>query len=131
MSEELEAHYGQLLGLESPWEVTSVDLKMEEQRVDIALTHKRGSRVNCPECGDKCAVHDHSPERTWRHLDTMQFETRLKAKVPRSDCPECGVKTVEGVNESVGQRYGPPIKTITCTFPKMSIVGRCERSTCP
>lgn len=95
MSEELEAHYGQLLGLESPWEVTSVDLKMEEQRVVIALTHARGARVNCPDCGEQCAVHDHSPERTWRHLDTMQFETRLKAKVPRSDCPECGVKTVE------------------------------------
>lgn len=95
MSEDLKTHYGHLLGLESPWEVTSVDLKMEEQRVDIALTHARGARVSCPECGEKCAVHDHSPERTWRHLDTMQFETRLKAKVPRSDCPECGVKTVE------------------------------------
>lgn len=95
MSEDLKTHYGQLLGLESPWEVTSVDLKMEERRVDIALTHTRGSRVNCPECSEKCAVHDHSPERTWRHLDTMQFETRLKAKVPRSDCSECGVKTVE------------------------------------
>ena len=25
----------------------------------------------------------------------MQFEARLRARVPRSDCPECGVKTVE------------------------------------
>ena len=95
MREDLKAHYGQLLGLESPWEVASVDLKMEEQRVEIALIHSRGVRVSCPECGEQCAVHDHSPERTWRHLDTMQFETRLKARVPRSDCAECGVKTVE------------------------------------
>src|SRR6056297_742776 len=95
MPEDLKAHYGQLLGLESPWEVTSVDLKMEEKRVEIALTHSRGERVRCPECGEECSVHDHSPERTWRHLDTMQFETRLKARVPRSDCSECGVKTLE------------------------------------
>ena len=95
MLEDLKAHYGQLLGLESPWEVASVDLKMEEQRVEIALIHSRGGRVSCPECGEQCAVHDHSPERTWRHLDTMQFETRHKARVPRSDCAECGVKTVE------------------------------------
>jgi len=95
MPEDLKAHYGQLLGLESPWEVSSVDLKMEEKRVEIALTHLRGERVRCPECGEECSVHDHSPERTWRHLDTMQFETRLRARVPRSDCPECGVKIVE------------------------------------
>lgn len=91
----MKAHYGLLLGLESPWEVSAVDLKMEEQRVDIALTHSSGVRVRCPDCGEECTVHDHSPERTWRHLDTMQFETRLSARVPRSDCPECGVKTVE------------------------------------
>lgn len=95
MLEDLKAHYGLLLGLESPWEVSAVDLKMEEQRVDIELTHSPGVRVRCPDCGEECAIHDHSPERTWRHLDTMQFETRLRARVPRSDCPECGVKTVE------------------------------------
>ncbi len=36
---------------------------------------------------------DHAPERTWRHLDTMQFETVLVARVPRADCKACGVKT--------------------------------------
>lgn len=95
MPEDLKAHYGLLLGLESPWEVSAVELKMEDQRVEIALTHARGARVSCPDCGEECSVHDHSPERTWRHLDTMQFETRLTARVPRSDCAECGVKTVE------------------------------------
>ncbi|MFN5322613.1 MAG: transposase family protein [Planctomycetota bacterium] len=34
-----------------------------------------------------------SRARTWRHLDLMQFETILRARVPRSDCPSCGVKT--------------------------------------
>ena len=95
MLEDLNSHYGQLLGLKSPWEVATVDLKMEEQKVEIALKHSRGGPVRCPECGEDCPVHDHSPERRWRHLDTMQFETQLRARVPRSDCPECGVKTVE------------------------------------
>ena len=26
-------------------------------------------------------------------MDTMQFETVMRARVPRTDCPECGVKT--------------------------------------
>ncbi len=95
MQEELKAHYGRLLGLESPWEVASVDLDMEGQRVEIALTRSPGGPVRCPGCGGECAIRDHSPERAWRHLDTMQFETRLKARVPRGDCPGCGVRTVE------------------------------------
>jgi transposase len=36
---------------------------------------------------------DHAPERTWRHLDTMRFETVLRARVPRTKCKACGVKT--------------------------------------
>jgi len=60
----------------------------------IVLTH-RGGRVKCPECGKECTIADHAPERSWRHLDTMQFETRLRARVPRSDCPSCGVKTTQ------------------------------------
>lgn len=95
MLEDLRAHYGQLLGLEWPWEVTSVDLKMEEQRVEIELKHAQRAAILCAECGEQCSLHDHSPERTWRHLDTMQFETLLRARVPRSNCPECGVKTAE------------------------------------
>jgi len=77
MSEELKVHYGQLLGLDWPWKVSSVDLKMEEKRIEIALTHSRGERVRCSECGEECAVHDHSPERTWRRLDFENCRTRI------------------------------------------------------
>ena len=43
----------------------------------------------------ECKYHvDHAPERTWRHLDTMQFETRVVAWTPRADCKACGVKTI-------------------------------------
>lgn len=95
MASSLHQHYHLLLGLESPWEVDSVNLELEDKRVRIALIHGKGNRVLCPECGESCAVHDHGPERSWRHLDTMQFETRLTARVPRSDCAGCGVKTIE------------------------------------
>ncbi len=47
-------------------------------------------------CLSECQaiVVDHAPERTWRHLDTMQFETILKARIPRVNCSKCGVKTI-------------------------------------
>jgi transposase len=89
---ELRAHYSLLLGLDESWQVDSVDLILDEQRVEIRLEHRGGSLV-CPECGQACPQADLAPERTWRHLDTMQFLTELRARVPRCKCSKCGVKT--------------------------------------
>ena len=49
----------------------------------------------CPECGASCQLHDHQPERQWRHLDTCQYRTILHAAPPRSACPEHGVHVVK------------------------------------
>jgi transposase len=94
MAQSLAAHYGMLLGLDSSWEVADVNLELEAKRVTIRLGFV-GRRVTCPGCGESCSKADHAPERTWRHLDTMQFETILVARVPRADCKACGVKTGE------------------------------------
>lgn len=88
----LAEHYGLLLGLEAAWQVADVDLSLEDQRVEIRL-EPSGQPVCCSSCGRTCPLHDHGPERTWRHLDTMQFETRIVARAPRTNCSECGVKT--------------------------------------
>lgn len=90
---ELTEHYRQLLGLDAAWEVSDVSLSLEEKRVEIVVTHV-GGPVTCPECRAACTMADHAPERSWRHLDTMQFETVLRAAVPRAHCPRCGVKTI-------------------------------------
>lgn len=82
---ELTKHYRLLLGLAAAWEVSKVDLCLEENRVEILVTHLGGS-VTCPACEGVCSIADHAPERTWRHLDTTQFETRLRARTPRANC---------------------------------------------
>jgi transposase len=89
---KLTEHYRQLLGLDASWEVSGVSLSLEEKRVEIVLRHLGGA-VTCPECHDVCGIADHTPQRTWRHLDTMQFETILRTRVPRAKCKACGVKT--------------------------------------
>ena len=94
MAQSLAAHYGMLLGLDESWKVADVNLELETKRVTIHLDFI-GKRVTCPCCGEACSKADHAPERTWRHLDTMQFETILVARVPRADCKSCGVKTVD------------------------------------
>jgi transposase len=95
MDNELQKHYALLLGIGSPWEVKAVELKLAEKKVEIELGWQWGAAAKCPECGRECSIHDSAPERTWRHLDTMQFETMIRARVPRADCPEHGVKTMQ------------------------------------
>ena len=73
--------------------MSDVSLFVEENRVEILVTHG-GGRVVCPECDARCTIADHAPERSWRHLDTMQFETKIRARTPRADCKVCGVKTI-------------------------------------
>lgn len=92
--EKLDEHYAKLLGLEEPWGIKDVDLRLGESKVEIALEHPVGRKVKCPGCGGECTIADHAPERRWRHLDTMQFTTELVARTPRADCPGCGVKTI-------------------------------------
>lgn len=89
------SHYGLLLGIASPWQVKLVDLKLDGQRVDVAVEHDPDAAVACPECGKSCPRYDHAPERQWRHLDVMQFTTVIHARVPRCECPKHGVITVQ------------------------------------
>jgi transposase len=93
-SSDLHKHYSLLLGLIPPWLVTNVDLKVEGRQVEIDVQWPVDHRVECPECQRSCAIKDHREERRWRHLDTMQFQTIIKSRVPRSECPEHGVKTI-------------------------------------
>ena len=94
MDTELQKHYALLLGIGSPWEVKDVALKLAEKKVEIELGWQWGSDAQCPECGRACSLHDSAPERAWRHLDTMQFITVIRARTPRANCPEHGVKTM-------------------------------------
>lgn len=95
MDTELQKHYASLLGIGSPWEIETVELKMAEKKVEISLVWQWGNDAKCPECGRACSIHDCAPERTWRHLDTMQFTTLIRARTPRANCPEHGVKTMQ------------------------------------
>lgn len=82
-----------ILGISAPWHVARVELKTDAKRVDLWLAHDP-IRWPCPECGAEGATFDHAEERTWRHLDTCQFETHLHAEIPRVQCPTHGVKQV-------------------------------------
>ncbi|MFT6221693.1 MAG: transposase [Candidatus Endobugula sp.] len=63
----------------------------QEVEVIIEYTDDQGA---CPECGVIYPKHDDRMERTWRHLDTMQFVTKLHCKLPRVRCKNHGVNSL-------------------------------------
>ena len=62
-------------------------------KVEIELEYDPLATRCCPECGKECYRH-YNVDMTWRHLDVMQFTTLMRARVPRTRCPEHGVKTM-------------------------------------
>ena len=85
------ALYQYLLGLKSPWAVSRVTLDIKGQRVDVWAAHPEDAAWACPHCTKTLPLYDHAEERTWRHLDSCQFQTHLHARIPRVECGEHGV----------------------------------------
>ena len=68
-----------LLGIEDPWSVTDVTLRLdEEQAVVVSASLDPAAALRCPTSQGRGSRYD-SRERRWRHLDTMQHRTLLVA----------------------------------------------------
>jgi transposase len=106
--------YEQILGIQTPWFVDRVELKLEYGQVHVHLDHDNEAVWECPECGRACPLYDHAAERIWRHLDTCQYQTLLHAATPRTNCPEHGVRAVR-------LPWAEPHSRFTLLFERLTI----------
>jgi transposase len=82
------------LGLQAPWQVSKVEFDSAKSQLTIMIDFPKGSRFSCPACGQAdCKAYD-TEQKRWRHMNFFQHETYLTARVPRSDCPQCGPRLV-------------------------------------
>ena len=51
--------YRQILGIQAPWLVGRVELKLAEGEVHVYLEHGEMASWPCPECGTNCQLYDH------------------------------------------------------------------------
>lgn len=87
------------LGIQTPWKITDTELIPSEKNpnrleMHIYVDFEEGSRFPCPICGEEEKVYD-TRERVWRHLNFFQYRSYIHARVPRIECKEHGVKTIE------------------------------------
>lgn len=83
------------LGLTPPWKLIGQQLDMMKHPHELRLlvAADRGALYPCPECGKDCKAHDFK-ELTWRHLNFFQHLCFITAPVPRTNCPEHGIKRI-------------------------------------
>ena len=83
------------LGLMPPWIVVRTDFHADQRLLEMHVDFKVGARFSCPGCTSVgCAVHD-TVEKRWRHMDFFQHQAFIVARVPRVQCPNCGVRLVD------------------------------------
>jgi transposase len=85
--------YSELLGLEMPWEVESVQLDKQAMEELVKVRCKQSVWV-CPDTRERAHIHEWNTRR-WRHLDTCQFRTVIEANMPRLKYPDGRTKNLE------------------------------------
>ena len=113
--------YSVILGLAEPWVVEEVDVDDAGSQVVVHIARPADAPLACPECGKACPGYDSQP-RTWRHLDTCQFQTVLACDVPRCRCPEHGVRQVPVPWAEQGSRFSRLFERLAIDW--MKEVGR-------
>lgn len=115
MSEETSKEFFEsVLGLGQDWEVSEVTVDEACGKVALDLSPSAGAKAVCPECGRTCSIYDRGHRREWRHLDTMQLKTVLRARLPRANCPEHGPRTVR-------VPWADPMARFTLAFEARSV----------
>lgn len=96
--------YEKILSLSPPWFVSHVQLDEASNTVHVHVEYDADIPVRCPSCNSACIRYDHR-RRSWRHLDTCQFQTIVHCDVPRCQCEVHGVLQVEVPWAEKGSRF--------------------------
>ncbi len=87
--------FSQLLGLVKPWKLKEIKSDIPGKKITLSIEYPECHKGICPVCKNECSIYDRNDLKKWRHLDTMQFETIIECRVPRINCKDDGVKTMD------------------------------------
>ncbi len=67
---------------------------LEDTQLELRLSRELPGDV-CAECGKVTTRHEQAPERLWRHLGSMGFETILTTRFPRANFQDHGIGQIK------------------------------------
>lgn len=71
-----------LLKLDKPWKVERVEQAKDTKHVHVYLKYASDEWID-QESGEIFPVYDFREERTWRHLNTLEYQTHIHCRTPR------------------------------------------------
>lgn len=81
-----------LFHIKEPWYIDSCVFNEEKQQLDVFVCIRRGALFSCSNCGAEAQtvydIADHN--RTWRHLNFLEYPCYIHAELPRTSCQKCG-----------------------------------------
>jgi len=99
-----EELYSIVLDITPPWRIAQVRILGAKGEIHIEVDYAEDGVHPCPVCSKACRRRD-TRQRSWRHLDTCQFKTFVKAFIPRVQCPKHGVKQLPVPWSEPGSRF--------------------------
>lgn len=90
----LKVAISKIMDLKDPWFVETVEINKKTLTIDVFIDFVRGSKFECSVCLKSSKVHDKVTKRA-RHLDFLEYRCYLNYLVPRTNCDEHGIKTLE------------------------------------
>lgn len=119
--------FEKLIGIAPPWFVKEAVLDEKHNHANIYLIHEK-SLFPCPICKKEFTIYDHSPSRSWRHLNACKFETYLHAQIPRIDCLKHGKLQIEIPWAEAGCRFTKDMEgfILDSLFNCLNIKGACR-----
>jgi len=91
---DIAKHYARLLGIKGPWQVSKIDMNTDARYLEITLEYA-DAQADCPLCDSPSVCHGYATDGVWRHLDTMQYTTVIRSKLPRVKCEVHGLRVVD------------------------------------
>lgn len=91
--DSLKEALSKILEVKKPWVIEKTEVHSPTKTVNVFISYEPNSHFSCSECGKLCKIHD-SSYRVWRHLDICDYRCYLNIKMPRTHCPEHGVKVL-------------------------------------
>ncbi|WP_371932601.1 ISL3 family transposase [Bacillus carboniphilus] len=77
--------------ISEPWYIESCIFNNEHQQLDVYVDIRKGARFSCANCrAENQSVYDIADyNRTWRHLNFLEYPCYIHAELPRTDCQNC------------------------------------------